>query len=117
MVSCCEALVYGHKAGLKLDQMIGLLSKGAAGSFTLSNWIPKAIKRDFSPGFYVEHFVKDLNICLEESRRMNIGLPGLALAAQLYNSLMNIEGGPRMGTQGLLLALEQMNGMKCDSYA
>ena len=87
MIGTCEGLVYGHKAGLKLDDLVALLSKGAAHSFTLANWMPKALKRDFSPGFYVEHFVKDLNICLEEARRMNICLPGLALAAQLYNAL------------------------------
>jgi len=77
--------------------------------------MPKALKRDFEPGFYVEHFVKDLNICLEESRRMNIGLPGLALANQLYNSLQ-AQGGSRMGTQGLLIALETMNAVKVDTY-
>lgn len=115
MVGTCEALVYGHKAGLQLDQMIALLSKGAAGSFTLSKWMPRALKRDFEPGFYVEHFLKDLNICLEEARRMNICLPGLALAAQLYNSLQ-AHGGSRMGTQGLLIALETMNNVQCDKY-
>jgi 3-hydroxyisobutyrate dehydrogenase len=87
MIGTCEALIYGHKAGLKLDEMIGLLSKGAAGSFTLEKLAPRALNRNFEPGFYVEHFVKDLNICLEEARRMNLCLPGLALASQLYNAL------------------------------
>ena len=100
---------------MKLDDLIKLLSGGAARSFTLEKWMPKALKRDFEPGFYVEHFVKDLNICLEESRRMNIGLPGLALANQLYNSLQ-AQGGSRMGTQGLLIALETMNAVKVDTY-
>ena len=60
--------------------MITLLNKGAAGSFTLEKLAPRMLKRDFNPGFYVEHFVKDLSIVLEESRRMNLGLPGIALA-------------------------------------
>ena len=80
MVGTCEALIYGHKAGLKLDKMINLLSKGAAGSFFLTSKAPQILERNFDPGFYVEHFVKDLGICLEESRRMKLALPGLALA-------------------------------------
>ncbi len=42
------------------------------------------LRRDFEPGFYVEHFIKDLGIALEESRRMKLGLPGLSLASSLY---------------------------------
>lgn len=80
MVGLCEALVYSHKAGLPLDQLITLLSNGAAGSFSLKNLGPRMLKRDFEPGFYVEHFVKDLGIALEESKRMGISMPGTALA-------------------------------------
>ncbi len=42
------------------------------------------IKGDFAPGFYVEHFVKDMGIALEEARRMNLCLPGLAMVNQFY---------------------------------
>lgn len=84
MVGVCEALVYGQKAGLDLNQMLNLLSKGAACSFSLEKLAPRMLRRDFEPGFYVEHFIKDLGIALEEARRMKLGLPGLALASQLY---------------------------------
>ena len=84
MIGTCEGLIYGHKAGLDLNQLITLLSKGAAGSFSLEKLAPRMLRRDFEPGFYVEHFVKDLGIALEESRRMQLGLPGLALASQFY---------------------------------
>ena len=87
MVGLCEALVYGHKAGLDLNQMISLLNKGAAGSFSLDKLAPRMLRRDFEPGFYVEHFIKDLGIAMEEARRMKLGLPGLALATQLYQAL------------------------------
>ena len=60
--------------------MIELLSKGGAGSFQLEKLGPRMMKRDFDPGFYVEHFVKDLGIALEESKRMGISVPGTALA-------------------------------------
>lgn len=60
--------------------MINLLNLGAAGSFTLSKLAPRMLKRDFEPGFYVKHFVKDLGIALEESRRLGISMPGTSLA-------------------------------------
>lgn len=115
MVGLCEALVYGHKAGLDLHQMILLLNKGAAGSFSLEKLAPRILRRDFEPGFYVEHFIKDLGIALEEARRMKLGLPGLALASQLYQAL-GAQGFERKGTQALLLALEQMNGVQVRKY-
>jgi 3-hydroxyisobutyrate dehydrogenase len=88
MIGLCEGLIYGHKAGLQLDELIPLLSKGAAGSFSLEKLGPRMLRRDFDPGFYVEHFVKDLGVALEEGRRMNLSLPGTALAMQLYQGLI-----------------------------
>ena len=88
MVGLCESLLFAEKAGLDIDQMIKLLSKGAAASFSLEVYGPRMLKRDFEPGFYVEHFVKDLGIVLDEAKRMNITVPGTAQAAQLYQALM-----------------------------
>ena len=68
------------------------------------------VRRDFEPGFYVEHFIKDLSIALEESARMGLAVPGLALARQLYEAV-KVLGHGRRGTQALLLALEQLNGL------
>lgn len=115
MVGVCEALVYGHKAGLDLNQMINLLQKGAAGSFSLEKLAPRMLRRDFEPGFYVEHFIKDLGIAIDESRRMKLGLPGLGLASQLYQAV-GAQGYERKGTQALLLALEQINGVTIKKY-
>jgi 3-hydroxyisobutyrate dehydrogenase len=69
------------------------------------------IKRDFEPGFFVEHFIKDMGIALDEARRMNLALPGLALANQLYLAV-KAEGYGRKGTQALLLALEHLSNVK-----
>mmetsp|Transcript_41621 Transcript_41621/g.56519 ORF Transcript_41621/g.56519 Transcript_41621/m.56519 type:complete len:96 (+) Transcript_41621:564-851(+) len=88
MLGTCEALIYGHKAGLDLEQLVPLLSGGAAGSFTLTNLAPRMLKRNFDPGFYVEHFVKDLGIALEEGKRMGMSMPGTALATQFYHALV-----------------------------
>lgn len=68
--------------------MIPLLAKGAAGSFSMEKLGPRMLKRDFEPGFYVEHFVKDLGIVLDECRRMKLSVPGVAQAFQLYSLMM-----------------------------
>jgi len=80
MIGVCEGLLYGYKAGLDMDKAIKLISGGAAGSFSLNNLGPRMMERNFDPGFYVEHFVKDMEIALKEASRMNLSLPGLALA-------------------------------------
>ncbi len=108
MVGVCEALLYAHKAGLDLDTVLESVSSGAAGSFSLSNLAPRIIKNDFSPGFYVEHFIKDMSIARAEAERMNLALPGLALAKQLYTAL-NAQGHGRSGTQALHLALAKLS--------
>jgi len=115
MVGLCEALIFGHSAGLPLDNMIELLEGGAAGSHALKNLGPKMLKRDMDPGFLVKHLVKDLGLALDEARDMGLSLPGTALASQLYMSL-KAQGGEEMGTQGLLLALEKMNNMSVTKY-
>lgn len=73
----CEALIYGQKMGLNLNLMIKLLNKGGAASAQLEKLAPRMLRRDFEPGFYVEHFVKDLGIALGECERMGIQLPGM----------------------------------------
>ena len=71
MMGVCEALLYGHKAGLDLNLVIETISTGAAASFSLSKLGPRILNRDFEPGFYVEHFVKDMEIVLDEAKRVN----------------------------------------------
>ncbi|MFV0442467.1 MAG: NAD(P)-dependent oxidoreductase, partial [Planctomycetaceae bacterium] len=87
MIGVCEALLYGYKAGLDLETVMKSVSTGAAGSWSLSNLGPRIMVNNFDPGFFVEHFVKDMGIALAESRRMGLSMPGLALAEQLYQSV------------------------------
>ncbi len=110
MIGVCEALLYGYKAGLDLETVLQSVASGAAGSWSLSNYGPRIIKGDFAPGFYVEHFIKDMGIVLEEARRMELSLPGLALAQQLYIALA-AQGHARSGTQALQLALAQISNV------
>jgi 3-hydroxyisobutyrate dehydrogenase len=114
MVGVCESLLYAYKAGLSLDSMVECIRGGAAACWALDNLAPRIIKRDFAPGFIVEHFIKDMAIALAEADRMNIALPGLALAHQLY-AVVRAQGHGRRGTQALMLALEQMSKTGPDS--
>jgi 3-hydroxyisobutyrate dehydrogenase len=111
MIGVCEALLYGYKAGLDLKTVLQSVGGGAAASWSLNNLGPRIIDRNFEPGFFVEHFIKDMGIALDEARRMDICLPGLALANQLYLAV-KAQGWGRKGTHALMLALEQMANVK-----
>lgn len=110
MVGVCESLLYGARAGLDLDTMLSSIRGGAAGCWTLENLAPRAVKGDFAPGFFVEHFIKDMGIALDEAARMQLPLPGLALVRQLYLATA-AQGHGRLGTQALYLALQQLAAM------
>lgn len=110
MIGVCEALLYAYKAGLDPETVLKSVSGGAAGSWSLSNLAPRMIAGNFEPGFFVEHFLKDMGIALSEARRMNLALPGLALAEQLYRAVA-AQGFARKGTQALLLALARLSNV------
>ena len=110
MIGVCESLIYGYKAGLDMKTMLSSISGGAAACWSLDNYAPRILNRDFNPGFFVEHFIKDMGIALDEAKRMKLVLPGLALANQLYMSVL-AHGGGKSGTQALMLALERMSNI------
>jgi len=114
MIGICESLIYGYKAGLDLKTMLSAISGGAAACWSLDNLAPRILNRNFDPGFFVEHFVKDMGIALDEAKRMKIVLPGLSLVHQLYLSVI-ANGGAKRGTQALMLALEQMSNTTVNS--
>ncbi len=111
MVGVCEALLYGWKARLDLKTVLQSVGGGAAASWSLNNLGPRIMDRNFEPGFFVEHFIKDMGVALDEAKRMNLALPGLALANQLYLAVQ-AQGLGRKGTHALMLALEQLSGVK-----
>jgi len=110
MVGVCEALLYGYKAGLDLEKTLKSVSGGAAGSWSLSNLGPRILAGRFEPGFFVEHFLKDMGIALAEARRLKLALPGLALAETLYRAV-EAQGHGRDGTQALMLALARISNV------
>lgn len=105
IIGVCEALVYARKAGLDVPTVLQSVAGGAAGSWSLSNYVPRIERGDLEPGFMIEHFVKDMGIALAEARRMNLSLPGLELAERLYARLRD-QGHGRKGIQALVLALD-----------
>ena len=108
MIGVSEALLYASDAGLDLETVMASVSGGAAGSWSLSNYGPRILAGDLEPGFYVDHFVKDMRIALSEAEAAELSLPGLALAHQLYVALQ-AHGGGRKGTQALIEALASLS--------
>ncbi|KAI3877278.1 hypothetical protein MKW92_053955 [Papaver armeniacum] len=114
MVGLVEGMVYAHKAGLDVGLYLNAISTGAAGSKSLDLYGNRILGRDFEAGFFVNHFVKDLGICIMECQNMGLALPGLALAHQLYISLQ-AHGEGNLGTQALILALERLNNVSLET--
>lgn len=107
MIGVCEAMVYAKKAGLDPENVLKSIGAGAAGSWSLNNLAPRMIKGDFEPGFYVKHFIKDMNIALSEAREMGFKTLGLELAIRLYEALAE-EGNGDKGTQILYQLIDEL---------
>jgi 3-hydroxyisobutyrate dehydrogenase len=108
MIGVVESLLYAQKAGLDQARVIDVIGKGAASSWAINQLGPRIVKGDFSPGFFIRHFVKDMGIALLEARRMKLSLPGLALVNQFYTAAM-AEGLETNGTQALYKVIDRMN--------
>lgn len=106
MMGVCEALSYAKSSGLDPQRVLESVSAGAAGSWSLANLAPRILRGDFEPGFFIDHFLKDLAIAIEECRSAGIETPALALAHSLYRKASAASLGQR-GTQALYLLYEQ----------
>ncbi|MGE6378330.1 NAD(P)-dependent oxidoreductase [Peribacillus muralis] len=100
MIGVTEAISYAKNAGLDPDKVLQSISSGSAGSWSLSNLVPRMVKGDFEPGFYIKHFIKDMKIALDEAERMGMDAPGLSLSKSLYEDLAEA-GEENSGTQAL----------------
>lgn len=100
MIGVCESLRYAEKAGLDPRTVLDSIEAGAAGSWTLTNLAPRMISGDFGPGFYVKHFIKDMNIALESCTDIGLKARGLQLAKELYDQI-SADGGDYLGTHSL----------------
>ena len=111
MIGLCEGIVYAHSAGLDVEEYLAAIRGGAAGSKSLDLYGDRIVAGDYAPGFFVEHFVKDLGIAVRECEVMGLSLPGLSLAHSLYLGVV-ARGGRQNGTQALMHVLEELNNAK-----
>jgi 3-hydroxyisobutyrate dehydrogenase len=110
MVGLCEAILYAKQSGLNPESVLDSVSKGAAGSWSLTHLTPRILQGDFAPGFFVNHIVKDLGIAIEEAEGLGLELSGLAHAKKMYEYLQSLDHG-NSGTQALILALARLNNL------
>ena len=87
MISVAESFKFAKEVGLNLDDFFNIVSTGSGGSFSITSYGPRILKGDFKPGFFIHHFIKDMRLALEECEKMNIKLPGLETAYEVYNEL------------------------------
>lgn len=101
MTGMTELLVYSKAAGLDLERAIEQVGSGSAANWSLTNYGPRILKQDYTAGFFVKHFVKDLKIALDEAEKMGIDLPATKQAALLYEQLAGKDFADD-GTQALV---------------
>ena len=101
-----EGLHFGRNAGLDIEKVIGVISKGAAGSWQMENRWKTMIDGDFTFGFAVDWIRKDLGLCLAEANRNKSNLPGTALIDQFYKEVQAMGGG-RWDSSSLLARLDR----------
>ena len=97
-----EVWEHGGEGGIELaKKVLETLGGGAAQNWSMSNYAPRILKADYSPGFFVKHFIKDLKIALDEAEKMHLNLPATKLATELYERLAD-QGFDNDGTQALI---------------
>ena len=87
VASLCEAIAYGRKVGLDVNMMLASIGAGAAGSWQTANTAPRMLKKDDAPGFYIKHYIKDMNIASEEAEDVGLSLPILNQVMRLYKRM------------------------------
>lgn len=108
VIGVMEALLYARNSGLDPMIVLDSIASGAAGSWSLTNLYPRVVKGDYSPGFYTIHFIKDMEIAVNEAAAMGLRLPGLNMALEFYREL-DREGEGLLGTQAIYKVLDRMN--------
>ena len=101
-----EGIHFGKKAGLDIEKVVEVISKGAAGSWQMENRHKTMNAGEYNHGFAVDWMRKDLAIVLAEARRNGATLPVTALVDQFYADVQAM-GGRRWDTSSLLARLEK----------
>lgn len=96
----CEAMSYAKAQGLDLQTMLDSVATGAAGSKQLDAFGEKIMKGDYAPGFFMKHFIKDMNLAVEEAEARGLDLKILKQVLANYRTLEAEYGD--LGTQTLI---------------
>ncbi|PZO10312.1 MAG: oxidoreductase [Burkholderiales bacterium] len=100
-----EAIAFGQKAGLDMNQVLDVIGKGAAQSWQLDNRGKTMVADKFDFGFAVDWMRKDLGLVLDEAKRNGARLPVTALVDQFYADVQAM-GGHRLDTSSLIKRLK-----------
>lgn len=101
IAGACEALAYAKAVGMDPQVMLDSISTGAAGSAQMSNVVPRILKDDFNPGFFIKHFIKDMKLADEEATAADAKLGTLEYVLGMYEELEE-KGLGDLGTQALI---------------
>jgi 3-hydroxyisobutyrate dehydrogenase/2-hydroxy-3-oxopropionate reductase len=101
-----EAIHFGMKAGLDMEAVVDVISKGAAGSWQMENRHKTMIRNEFNFGFAVDWMRKDLGICIDQAKETKAHLPVTALVDQFYGQVQSM-GGNRWDTSSLIALLQR----------
>ena len=101
IAGACEALAYANAVGLDSQTMLDSISTGAAGSAQMSNVVPRILKDDYDPGFFIKHFIKDMKLAEEEATGADAKLGTLEYVLGMYEELER-RGMGDLGTQALI---------------
>ena len=101
VASVSEAIAYARRTGLDVETMLASISKGAAGSWQMTNNAPKMVAGDMAPGFFIKHFIKDMAIADEEAKAAGLTMPVLEEVLEMYREL-DRRGEGDLGTQAVI---------------
>lgn len=114
MTGLTEMLVYAQAAKLNLNDVLETVGAGSAANWSLTNYGPRILAGDYTPGFFAKHFLKDLRIALDEADKMHLDLPATKTAKQLYEQLVGAGDG-NDGTQALVKLYKSWQDLGSDA--
>lgn len=100
LAGLAESLAYAKEKGLDLNKMLSVLTNGSASSWQALNNGPKMINKNYNPGFYIKHFLKDLNLIIEEAKSFDPVI--VKRVRDVYDLLLSKELGD-LGTQAIII--------------
>ena len=96
-----EVIAYAKANGLDAKSLVEVWASGSAGSWQLKNMAPRALAGDLNPGFYIKHFIKDMNLIIDESKNKGLDLQMLTTVRDMFQEMAD-KGYGDLGTQAII---------------